>query len=105
MLPLWSGSTAASALSECQRLVSSRLSALESPFTYLSNQAVVYQSISSAPRSVAGNPWLGIQSKSRWVPPRMMNSPVSTPALEYALELTLLASGSGSDRLGWGGRK
>ena len=65
MLPSWSGSTAASALSFDQRFVSRRESALESPrLTYLSNHAVVYQAISSAPRSVAVKPGFGIQSKS-----------------------------------------
>ena len=64
MLPSWSGSTAASGASSRQRFVSSRRSALGSPFTYLSNQAVVYQAISSAPRSVAPKAGFGMKLKS-----------------------------------------
>ena len=64
MLPSPFGSTAASGASLRQRAVSRRSSAVGSPFTYLSNQAFVYQAISSAPRSVAGKPGFGIQSKS-----------------------------------------
>src|SRR3954451_17314514 len=100
MLPSLCGSTAASWASWRQRLVVRRRSAVASPFTYLSNQAVAYQSISSAPRSVAGKPRLGVERKARGGRPRMMNSAVPTPALEYAFELTLLGSGAGSDRLG-----
>jgi hypothetical protein len=46
----------------------------------LSNQAVVYQAIMSAPRSVAPNAGFGMKLKSRCVPPRTISSPVSTPA-------------------------
>src|SRR3954465_8620235 len=105
MLPSPFGSTAASVASLRQPPVVSRASAEESPFTYLSNQALVYQAISSAPRSVAGKPWFGIQSKSYGVPPRMMISPVSTPAFEYLKDWPLLPSGSGSLVFGSGGMK
>jgi hypothetical protein len=40
--------------SACQRSVKSRPSAPGSPFTYLSNHAVVYQADMSIPRSVPG---------------------------------------------------
>src|SRR5207302_7958367 len=65
MFPSWLGSIAASCASESHRVVSSRWSALASPFTYLSNQAVVYQATSSAPRSVAPKARLGIQLNSQ----------------------------------------
>src|SRR5689334_20850543 len=105
MLPSPSGSTAASGASLNQRSESRRLSADGSPFTYLSNQAVVYQSIMSAPRRLAPKAGLGTQLKSRWLPPRMISSPESTPASEYLTDSAVLASGSGCARFGVGGRK
>jgi hypothetical protein len=82
MLPSPSGSTAASLRSSNQRSESRRRSADGSSLTYLSNQAVVYQSIMSAPRRLAPKAGFGIQEKSRWLPPRMISSPESTPASE-----------------------
>src|ERR1700709_748361 len=105
MLPSPCGSTAASAPSRRHRLVSSRASAVGSPLTYLSKHAVVYQAISSAPRKVAPKPGLGIQSKSKCDPPRMMISPEGTPALLYARDVAALACGSGTVTFGVGGRK
>src|SRR3954447_20478337 len=105
MLPSPSGSTAASRASSNQRSESRRRSALASPLTYLSNQAEVYQSIMSAPRTLAPKAGFGIQLKSRWLPPRMINSPESTPAPEYVTERAVLASGSGCEVFGVGGRK
>src|SRR5437870_320865 len=106
MLPLWFGSIAASTLSLCQRVVSSRASAVGSwPLTYLSNHAVVYQSMRSAPRSDAPNATLGMKLKSKWLPPRMMISPVSTPADVYANDSVVFAVGLGCDVFGVGGRK
>ena len=64
MLPSWFGSIAASSESDCQRFVSSRLSALASPFTYLSNHAVVYQATRSAPRSVPPKATFGMKLNS-----------------------------------------
>src|SRR3954463_8332355 len=103
MLPSPSGSTAASCASLNQRSEVRRRSALGSPLTYLSNQAVVYQSISSAPRRLAPNAGLGIQLKSRWLPPRMTISPESTPACEYFTDSVPFDSGSGCDVFGVGG--
>ena len=72
---------------------------------YLSNQAVVYQAISSAPRSDAPNAWLGMKLKSRCEPPRMMISPVSTPAFDVVQATTVdFALGSGNEVFGAGGR-
>src|SRR5215216_917534 len=105
MLPSPSGSTAASRASLNQRSLSSLRSALGSSLTYLSNQALVYQSISSAPRRLAPKAGFGIQLKSRWLPPRMMISPESTPASEYFTDSAVFASGSGWERFGVGGRK
>src|SRR6476646_8177880 len=105
MLPSPKGSTAASCASCVQRLEVNRASAVGSPFTYLSNQADVYQLISSAPRRLPLNAALGIQLKSRWLPPRMMISPESTPACEYWTERAVFASGSGCEVFGVGGRK
>src|SRR5665647_3400263 len=96
MLPSPFGSTAASRPSRRHLSVSSRASALGSPLTYLSNQAVVYQAISSAPGGVAPAAGLGIQSKSKWVPPRMTTSPLGTPALLYASDVASFAVGSGT---------
>ena len=71
---------------------------------YLSNQAVVYQSVTSGPRSDAPKAWLGMNEKSRCEPPRMMISPLSMPAWVNWREMNDLPSGSGSERLGLGGR-
>src|SRR4051794_12156418 len=105
MLPSPSGSTAASCASLNQRSESSLLSAPGSPLTYLSNQAVVYQSVSSAPRRLAPKAGFAIQLKSRWLPPRMMISPESTPASEYFTDCAAFDSGSGCEVFGVGGRK
>src|SRR3954451_2641529 len=104
MLPSPSGSTAASRASLNQRSLSSLLSALGSPLTYLSNQADVYQLISSAPRRLPLNVAFGSQLKSVWSPPRMMISPESTPALLYWTDLEVFASGSASEVWGVAGR-
>src|SRR3954449_2454785 len=100
MLPSPSGSTAASRASLNQRSLSSLLSALGSPLTYLSNHADVYQLISSAPRRLPLNAGSGIQLKSVWSPPRMMISPESTPAFEYWTDRVVFASGSGCEVFG-----
>src|SRR5437764_8401515 len=86
MLPSPVGSTDASVASWRQRSESSRASAVGSPLTYLSNQAVVYQSIRSAPRRVAPKAGFEMNEKSRCEPPRMTISPVSTPWREYAFD-------------------
>src|SRR5947209_4141013 len=83
-----------------QRFVSSRRSAAGSPFTYLSNQAVVYHVIRSAPRSVAPNAGFGMNEKSRCEPPRMTSSPLSMPCLEYSSEASDLQP-KPSFLLGW----
>ena len=64
MLPSWLGSIAASRESDRHLFVSNRVSAVESPLTYLSNQAVVYQATASAPRSVSGKPSFGMKLNS-----------------------------------------
>src|ERR1700755_2061742 len=95
MLPAPPGSTAASASSWRQRFVSRRASAVGSCLTYLSNHAVVYQAIMSAPRSVAPNAGLEMNEKSGCEPPRMTSSPVSTPCALYcwdASDLQLVVS-------------
>src|SRR5438105_12451175 len=105
MFPSWFGSIAASTLSLCQRVVSSRASAVGSwLLTYLSNHAVVYQSMRSAPRSDAPNATLGMKLKSKWLPPRMMISPVSTPADVYANDSVVVEVGLGCDVFGAGAR-
>src|SRR2546421_4938122 len=103
MLPSPSGSTAASCASCIQRSEVRRLSALGSPLTYLSNQADVYQLISSAPRRLPLNAEFGIQLKSRWSPPRMMTSPESTPAFVYWIDRAVFVSGSGCEVFGVAG--
>src|SRR3979490_366317 len=104
MFGSWLGSTPPSVESLRQRVVSSRRSAPGSPLTYLSNQAFVYQVIRSAPRSEAPNATLGMKSKSRWLPPRMISSPLSTPAALYANDWVALAVGLGWAVFGVGGR-
>src|SRR3954451_8022238 len=105
MLPSWSGSTAASSASPRQRSVNKRAVAEASPLTYLSNHAVVYQAIMSAPRRVAPKAGLEMNEKSRCEPPRMISSPLSTPWAEYCSDEADFAIGSGSEVFGVGGRK
>src|SRR5207248_2878049 len=98
------GSTFPSAESLRQRVVSRRESAAGSPLTYLSNQALVYHATRSAPRSDAPKAALGMKLKSRWLPPRMISSPLSTPASREANDSVVFAVGLGWPVFGVGGR-
>jgi hypothetical protein len=95
-LPSPAGSTAAPRASVRQRAVFSLASAVASPFTYRSNQAPVYQAAMSMPRRVAPNPGFGMYEYSKWVPPRVLICPESTPAVVRPLDAPFFDCSSGA---------